>query len=60
MSIISLASGNISDAAGNVATLSCPALTIEDSSDDYVYPEFDREKMEIHTCNLVISTKLGA
>lgn len=27
---------------------------------EYIYPEFDSKKMEIRTCNLVISTKLGA
>lgn len=37
MSTISYAGGNITDAAGNAATLSCPALKIQSYSDYFVY-----------------------
>lgn len=37
MTTVDLSGGNIKDAAGNTATLSCPALSIQYSSGDFVY-----------------------
>ena len=37
MSTVSYSGGNLTDAAGNKATLSCPALRIQYSSGDFVY-----------------------
>lgn len=37
MTTVGLSGGNIKDIAGNVATLSCPALTIQYCGDDLVY-----------------------
>lgn len=37
MTTVDLSGGNIKDAAGNAATLSCPALSIQYSSGDFVY-----------------------
>lgn len=37
MTTVDLSGGNIKDAAGNTATLSCPALSIQHSSGDFVY-----------------------
>lgn len=37
MTVVSYEGGNVVDAAGNSATLTCPALTIEYNSGDFIY-----------------------